>query len=111
MGYELIIEQIGTLQRLEVVYGVSPFRPHGEQLGNGLGALYSGEHGQIVARGELDAAFGIDFLKLGGILFTGDVVGYEAVLRFGFVVTINDEVTLEVNRQLIIMKQAYSPSN
>ena len=35
------------------------------------------------------------FLKLGGILFTSDVVGYDAVLRFGFVVTINDEVTLE----------------
>lgn len=62
-------------------------------------------------RGEFDAAFGIDFLKQGGILFTGDVVGYDAILRFGSVVTINDEVTLEFNRQLIIMKQAYSPSN
>ena len=80
------------MQRLEVVYGVSPFRPHGEQLGNGLGALYSGEHGQIVARGELDAAFGIDFWKRGGILFTDDVVECDAALRFDFVVTINDEI-------------------
>lgn len=99
------------MQRLEVVYGVGLFGPHGEQLGNGLGALYGDEHGQIVARGELDAAFGIDFWKRGGILFTGDVVECDAALCFGFVVTINDEVTLEVNRQLIIMKQAYSPSN
>lgn len=62
--------------------------------------MYGGEHGQIVVRGEFDAAFGIDFLKQGGILFTGDVVGYDAILRFGSVVTINDEVTLEVNRAI-----------
>ena len=59
-----------------------------------------GAYGQIVVRDKPDAEFGTDFLKLGGLLFTGDVVGYDAVLRFDFVVTISDEVTLEATRTI-----------
>ena len=51
-----------------------------------------GEHGQIVAWGELDAEFGADFLELGGVFFAGGAVGYDAVAGFVFAHAVHDKV-------------------
>ena len=69
---------------------------------NGFRALY-GEHAEVVARIEGNSELLSDFVELCRVFFAGRAVGHDAVLGFGFVGAVNDQV---VNYAAVVVEQS-----
>ena len=61
-----------------------------------------GEHAEVVARIEGDAKLLSNFVELGSVFLAGRTVGHDAVLGFGFVGAVNDQV---VNYAAVVVEQ------
>ena len=100
-GDKPVVAQVCTLERFEAVNHVCPFRFDGQEFFDGFRALY-GEHAEIVARIEGNAELLSDFVELRRIFLAGRAVGHDAVLGFGFVGAVNDQV---VNHAAVVVEQ------
>ena len=100
-GDKPVITQIHALEWFQVVDDIRPFGFDGQEFFNGFRALH-GKHTEVVTRVEGDAEFLSDFVELGGVFFAGRAVGYDAVLGFGFVGAVNDQV---VNHAAVVVEQ------
>ena len=100
-GDKPVVTQIRALERFEVVDDIRPFGFDGQEFFDGFRTLY-GKHAEIVARIEGDTELFSDFMELCGVFLAGRAVGHDAVLGFGFVGAVNDQV---VNHAAVVVEQ------